>query len=822
MESDKKRIGRYAYIATAVAPVLTTMMIMKASPVLAQAQASAGGGRVLEEVTVTARRKQESLQEVPITITAMSKDYMRENNIGELADISSHVPSLDVSVGGSSTNSPIVSLRGQRPSEVALTLDPAVPLYFADVVLTPTQGTNLSMYDLENAEILKGPQGTLFGRNSTGGAVLFTPTKPGYEFGGYIEGKVGDYNLFGAEGAVDIPVSDAIQLRLAGKKLDRDGYQENVAANELHGNDYWDEHAEAVRISMNFTPNDAVENLLFYDYSSNDMQSRVPTPVAFNGTGDCSFCGEVINRVNSTFTNSGVTYPWEGQVDDAVARQAQRHWTQVETDYDAREKVVNQLAVNTTTWDINPYVTLKNVVGYRNLDFANHFDTDGTALSIFGSRTNGRAIGDLFAVTYHDDYPQTTVQSEQWSEEVQLQITALEDRLDTIVGAFYFQMEGEESSPIQLAPIQSLWRTQPNGVVENTSHAAFTESTYRFSPEFSATVGARYTEDHRELTTKAYGFTATGQRTCLIENPETQTLYPYEDCSRFVEEDFQAFTWRMVGTYTPKDAMMFFANVSTGYRAGGFNMRGEAVEALEPFNEETVLNYELGAKIDWDFDSGLSMRTNMALFWQDYDDIQKTVDAPGPGFGTITVNAAQAVIRGADLDVSLVATNGLSFTLSYSYLDAYYKDWMLPDENNPGEFVDASDRPFDWIPEHSANVSVSYLMPFDPALGDITAKVHYYWQDEVSTYSVVDEFNYPNYDNTQLNDAREADSYGLVDLRLDWTRVMESNFDAAVWVKNLEDKSYVTGGLHVLDSLGWAAEVYGPPRTVGASLRYTF
>ena len=237
--------GRRAGMCRQLAPL--ALAVSAASAIYAPPVAAQSGEKQmveLEEVLVTARRREESLQDVPIAITAMSADFLREQNITELNDLAIHVPAMRISQGGPSTNVPIVVLRGQRPSEVTMTVDPAVPLYFAEVVLTPTQGTNLAMYDLANVQVLKGPQGTLFGRNSTGGALLLTPQTPGDEFGGYAEAKLGDYSLYQFEGAVDLPASDTLKFRLAGRSLDRDGYQSNVADNALGGDDkFWDENS---------------------------------------------------------------------------------------------------------------------------------------------------------------------------------------------------------------------------------------------------------------------------------------------------------------------------------------------------------------------------------------------------------------------------------------------------------------------------------------------------------------------------------------------------------------------------------------------------
>ncbi len=777
-----------------------------------------------EEVIVTARRKDEELQEVPISISAFSADYLRENNITEMSSIASHVPSMSIEVAGSSTNAPIIALRGQRPAESLITIDPAVPLYFADVALTPTQGTNISLYDLSNVQVLKGPQGTLFGKSSTGGAVLFTPAPPGDKFGGYIQVVGGDYNLRGIEGAVDIPITDRLLTRLSIFKQDRDGYQKNIANNALYGHEYWDDHPEAVRLSINFELTDSLSNLLVLDWSSNEMNSRLPTPVGFQGVGPCAFCAEINVRLNTTRVINGIVYPWENQFNEAIARQRGRSWQKVESDYDAEESITNQVVANTTTYDITDDVAIKNILAYRRLDYEYDYDTDGTALAGLGSRTNGQAAGDLFAVTYSGQYPASKVESEQFSEEIQLSFKALDDHLDMVVGAYYFTMDATEVKPIQIAAEVDQWMDSPSGDAKNETRAVFSEGTFEFIPEIALTLGLRYTEDDRTMIAKNQEYQGDGSRICSVRMPNSDVAYPIDACAREVSESFSATTWRIVGTFKPESNMMYYASISTGYRPGGFNLRAAEDFQFGPYDQEEVLNYEIGSKTDWLFDSGMALRLNAALFWQDYDDIQKTQnDARSTtGFGTSTVNAAGAVIRGGDLEVSFIPVDGLTFSLNYSYIDAYYKEW---EALNPISSVMQDQSSFDFlsIPRHSGNASIHYLLPFNPDIGDITLHATYTYQSEVTRFEDVEgEFNYAGIDNTYLNKARRSDAYHLIDLRADWANVLQWGVDAAVWVKNLEDKEYSTGGLAVPESLGLMAETYGAPRTVGASLRYKF
>jgi iron complex outermembrane recepter protein len=764
--------------------------------------------RMLEEVIVTARRKEESLQEVPIAITAFDNETLREKNITMLDDMRTQVPSLGVSVGGSSTNAPIISLRGQRPSEVLLTLDPAVPMYFAEVILAPTQGTNLSMYDLANVQVLKGPQGTLFGRNSTGGAMILTPELPGEEFSGNLELTAGDYDLFGVKGAVDIPMGNRAAMRIAGQSVERDGYQDNVANNNLAEKErYWDEDSDAIRVTLRLDLTDSLENLTTFDWNENDMQARVPTPQAFNPSSEsgCRIC-PVTNSLFNSNANAGL-------IDDALARQRSRDWNEIETDVDAREKVKNTFVANTTSWEINDAVTLKNVFGYRKMEQDFHNDTDGTWLPMFGTITEGSQT--TIGVTTAKSAPQSTVEADTYSNELQLLGNAFDTRLDWIVGAYYYNLDGDQSSPTQVLPI--VLQNSPLGDVKNESYAVFGEGTWSFNDQWAMTLGARQTWDKREVTVKNVSRGA-----CSVSD-ENGNVLPLDACSRKEDEDFDKPTWRAVGKWTPDTTSMAYASVSTGYRSGGFNLRGANNFTLTPFDEETVTSYEIGYKGGFSFGDSALLRTDFALYYQDFEDIQKTQQAVGPdgSFGTTTINAAEAEISGFEANLMFSPMFGLDFNLAYAYVDTEYNEWDVINAVS-GEVEDASNRPFTWIPENSVTTSVRWELPVNEEWGFMSLNASYYWQDKVYAVDATSQYTFSGIDNGPLNDTIEQDSYGVVDVRADWNSIMQSNFDLGLWVKNAGDEEYAVGGINVLDALGWSASVFGAPRTWGASVRYNF
>lgn len=575
----------------------------------------------LEEVVVTARRREESMQSIPIAVTALSEDFLRKQNITELADLSSQIPSFRVSTAGVTQNEPVLSLRGQRPTDARIWLDPAVPIYMADVVISPSTGSNLAMYDLQNVQVLKGPQGTLFGRNSTGGAMLLTPTKPGDEFGGYLDVTLGNYDLVHTEAAIDIPVSDTLKFRLAARKLERDGYQDNVADNALNGkNKYWDEDSQGLRLTTDWQVTETVNNTLVMSYDENDMAALIPSARAF---APSIGLGKLVNP----FFNSG------GEVDEALARQAARDPFSIETDMDAREVIENTFVANTTEWEINDNLTLKNIMGYRKMYLDRSEDVDGTALPLFGSLTS-------FTDNATFDPEGVETRSEQYSNEIQLMGNTDDGSLEWIVGGYWYELKGSINDTITQtmgvnpsgAPLY-FPKANPAGDMKNTAKGLFAEGTYTFNDSWSLTAGLRQSWDEREVTVKNRGTAQNGvvgplvpvSMSTMCDVMDRNGNYLAEDaCARTETEEYDSPTWRTSLNYTTDQGSLVYGSLSTGYRAGGFNMRGTSNEELMPFDEETVMSYELGYKADWTLWDTSLLRTNVAVYFQDYQDIQKT------------------------------------------------------------------------------------------------------------------------------------------------------------------------------------------------------
>lgn len=789
--------------------------------------------RFLEEVVVTARRREESQQDVPIAITTMNEDFLRKQNITSIESVGTQVPSVRISSGGTGTSEPIVTIRGQRPTEAAIQLDPAAPLYFNDVVMLPSVGTNLAMYDLQNLQVLKGPQGTLFGRNSTGGAMLLTPTRPGDEFGGYVETKLGNYNLRSIEGAVDLPVSDNLSMRLVGRKVNRDGYQENIADNALNGDDARGENSQGVRLSINYHT-DRLNNLTVMSYDKDHFGSPVPHLIALNTStqGGGLIAGIYPEYLDALKENVDRDDPWK-----------------YKSDVKSEDKIQNVFASNTFEFELTDDLTIKNILGYRKVKASISGDADGTALPIAGRAVSMRSPtqtdyvdhGYGLGVTGADRkpvYADPTI-AEQYTAELQLIGNAFDDRLDWIVGAYWSQMEGTADQLNQQLPARWLSSVSFPGSYEyssttalNTGYAVFGEGTFRFSDEWSLTFGARQSWDERELTVRKVSGLGYDNMACAVKGPGGA---PLSTCARTVEEEFERPTGRLSVNYTPGDGALYYGSLSTGYKAGGFNSRGVDDATLQAFDPELVTTYELGAKLDWDV-GGMPLRSNFAVYLQKYQDIQQTIPVDVNGtLATQTVNAAKAEIKGFEADLTFLPTDNLSLTLSYAYVDAGFDKNEASIANGYGGVYqfDISDNDFVYIPEQSLTASATYTLPVDESLGAMSVMASVYWQDEMTTHQLAGDFaqykaeairpasRWTDANVALAESVSKVDGYDVWNLRFDWRNMMGSNFDMALFVNNVTDEQYVLGGLNVIDVF-YAGYTYGAPRTYGASLRYQF
>lgn len=519
----------------------------------------------ISEVFVQARRTDESVQSVPLAVTALSADAIREASLSTAADLSRAIPSLQLSPSTGRRDTVTISMRSQVTAQTRLDTDMAVGVYFNEVVVARPYGLNQGLYDLASVQVLKGPQGTLFGRNTTGGAVLFQPNLPEIgQLAGSLELDVGNDENRIVTGVANIPVADTFALRAAGRVAHRNGYVKNV----LDDSRLNDVDNYSFRLSALYQPTDRLESSFLYDeYQSDD-----------NGTA---------TRI-AMFSNPAV-----------VAAQQQRGPYKVALNGPHWSKATVRGVSNTTTYSADT-ITLKNILGWRRTELSAASDLDGSPVPVI----------DVFQ----------DAGIKQWSDELQLQGSAFDDALDYIVGAYYFVEDGTDRTRVRLGGGTTDFTN--GGPARNESKSIFTQGTYTFPsiPELQATAGVRYTWDKREVDLQPH-LTANGL--CIFNGPGALSV-----CNYHAAENFESPSWS-IGLSYQWDQVLLYATSRRGYRSGGFNITSNSTAELLPaYEPEKVTDIELGMKSDWTI-AGMPLRVNAAVYYAEGDDLQRNVFTAG-------------------------------------------------------------------------------------------------------------------------------------------------------------------------------------------------
>lgn len=585
-----------------------------ASP-LANAQAGASNAGIdddtarLETVTVTAQKRAENLQETPIAITALSQDVLETRQLFNVNEIAQYVPNLQYSSSAAGTASASsFSIRGIGQLDFISTTDPGVGTYLDGVYLARVTGAALDLADIERVEVLRGPQGTLFGRNTIGGAVSVITRKPSGERG--IRGQVmaGNHGQFRGRVIADIPVIDdvlAAKLTLLAKVSD--GYGEDREPLGGQGGLGKDDDLAAA-LQLRWTQSDRAEMILSMDLSQRRGTAIPQGRVFFDAT---SAAGQIYDDGG---LNSVIGTNFDFDSDDLKSITVD---TPMNDDID-----VFGLSLNTDL-EFDAF-NLKMITAYRDQEAVNGQDFDG----------GNNPILNQF------------ITSEQWqlSQEFQLTGVALSDRLEWFAGAYAFVEDGRFVSDVQLNNIQVDIDTQN----KTESFAVFAQGNYEINDRLSASLGLRYTSETKEI--------------------EIDTLFGGAPLvlDGVADQKFTSLTPKAGLEYQATDDVMVYASVAQGFRSGGYNGRPFSPNDLAPFDEETSTSYEIGVKSDLADDR---LRLNLAGFFNEYKDIQltaTTTDAQGQ-FIVVTDNAGRADLYGFELEFEALPTPELFLFGSVGY-----------------------------------------------------------------------------------------------------------------------------------------------------------
>jgi iron complex outermembrane receptor protein len=734
-------------------------------------------GGTLEEVIVTARRKEERLQAVPIAITAFNSIQLKELNITSSQDLGLYVPSLVMN--NNAGIAPGFVLRGQGST---LGAGPGVVAYFAEVPIIGGQnatgafqgGTGPGQYyDLQNVQVLKGPQGTLFGRNTTGGAVLFTPQKPKNDFDGYAQLTLGDYNWHEEEAALNVPiVPDRLMLRVAGDVSMRDGYTRDVGpyfpGRDYDNRDYW-----AFRLSLVARPADDFENYL--------IASSLYTHE--NGAGGSIFAVKPGGLAVSAFPNIAnflaVQQALGPRATELSAAQIDKHWTYG--------------AIDIARLDVSDDLTVKNIAGYQ---------ADKNSVGMIDYDYSPFAIQDL---SVPHGWEGT---GEQYSEELQATGKALGGRLDWTFGG-YLEYDKPTDMPQYdvMVPIATGGLYRPSLIVAEGSTTQRTEALYgQASYDLSGawqrleglklTAGFRYTWDYRSDQNDIYIASQGGK--CV-----ERSGLALPNCALASSGAFHAPTWTLGLDYRLDPATLLYVTARRGYKSGGFNLNTPEHSVFSSFQPEFVTDVELGLKADWIL-FGAKARTDVDVFHTDYADIQRAISVLINGLSSpVTENAATATIQGVEFEGTILPTARTELSLAYSFLDSHYDNYTSP------TLGDLSGLRFPFTPKNKLSLIGRYRLPIAADWGDLSLVATYFLQSSVNAGS--------DFDRTGI-----IDGYDLVNLRLDWKQVMGTGFDASAFVTNLADRVYRTRVSALYNIFGIAGADYGEPRIFGVQLSYRF
>lgn len=589
----------------------------------------------IDEVVTTAQRRSQNVQDVPIAVSVFTPEDLVEKQIDEPLDLANFVPNFHGvnNTGVGSANA--YYIRGQGNSESIATFDPPVGTYVDEVYIARQNANNVAFFDVEGIEVLRGPQGTLFGRNTTGGAVVTRMKKPSEEAGGYIELEYGSYERMMARGSIDMPINEKLLSKVSGFVLDEDGYVDNIATGEtlngqsaigirgdlrayLSSNVRWD-------VSADYTEDESA-NVLNYGRGGNGL----------NADGDLG--DRVSNSGISTASGTGSLYE-QLLAGKGLGVDNKGYSLTSNLQYDLTDGAINFIA------------------GYRSLDqdFIVDFFDGGLAGEQFA--TGGFAIAN-------------SGEHDQLSLELKYESTYLEGALNVISGLYYFTEDNRTdfadvftvnvSPPPGIIPFPI---TLANRVIDNEleSYAAYAQGDYSVSEDLTLTVGLRWTEEIKDFAvTDAAG--AAGPL-------NTENVIAAGIGTKLKKS---LVTPRFVVNYDISENVSTFASATKGFKSGGWNARGTSAALLAPFNRELVWNYEAGLRSVL-LDNTLSM--NATLFYQDTSDLQTPSAFVDPSTGAIsfiTQNFADLENKGIELDFNYKPNEALNIFASAGFQDIEY------------------------------------------------------------------------------------------------------------------------------------------------------
>ncbi|MFC0634039.1 TonB-dependent receptor [Brevundimonas balnearis] len=722
------------------------------APALAQAVPQ-DQATTVEEIVVTARRTEESLQRTPLSISAFRGETLERAGTQQVTDLQGQVPNLNIVQGRGSSNATNIYIRGVGQPDALQTFDPAVGVYVDDVYYSRIRGTQFDLLDLERVEVLRGPQGTLYGKNTIGGALKLVSRRPGDEFRARGSIAYGDYNLIDVQGAVSGPITDGLAFGLSALRSTRDGY----VTDPITGREYNDKDTVAVRAALAWDPATNLRIDLTADYSRDDAGLVVGQ--ATNSLVGSS--GQVIVAIPSPLPE----YNFETSVDPDLPN---------ETRLESRGLALN------AAWDVSDSLTLRSITAFRKLNTDDYIDFDATPSEVTSALV--------------------AVDQEQFSQE--LQATYVSGPITAVGGLYYLKEDvsshQEAYADDLLGPLflNSGFLRTIDDALETTSRAAYGNVTFQATEALRLSAGVRYTEEEKDyVRTTSTFFSALPAFNATF--PFAPPTGEYDDTSIMASADYQL---------TPD--LMVYARYAQGFKSGGFNGRANSASEATAYEPETADSWEFGLKGST---QDRRLRFNLALFTTDYQDFQARVSGVEndpvtnlPVAVLSVINAGELEIWGAEFDAVWAVTDSFTFDLQLGHLDAEY-----------GEFNDArftatgGSRAFQepaFSPSWTARYGAQYVVELANG-SDLTFGGSMRFRSRMALAV----------DNTAVNSTVQLpgmfqDDYYLYDARVVWDDPTD-RYTVGLYGQNLTDEVYRTDAQEFSSVGGIRTAYYGAPRT---------
>lgn len=844
---------------------LATTALTSAVPAIAQSADDA--------IVVTARRVEERLQDVPISITVFNQQELTDRNVTNAQDLATFTPSLSATTNFGSDNSTFAIRGFVQETGTA----PSVGVYFADVVAPrgASQGFPAgdgagpgAFFDLQNVQVLKGPQGTLFGRNTTGGAVLLVPNRPTGELEGYVEASLGNYDMRRVQAVLNVPLAETFKVRLGVDRQKRDGFLTNTSG--IGPRDYSDTNYLAVRASViaDLTPD--LENYTIASYTKSDTNGFLqklfacnPSSSPTNFLGQLA-CGQLSNQDPDEF------YDVQSDMPDPYSKLNQ--WQ----------------VINTTTWQATDNLTIKNIISYAELwtrqngnIFGSNFlipqgalgtvDVGGGMMLPFPFTNTPIGFAVIRNIPGGDSSNQRT-----FTEEFRLEGTSFDGALNWQTGAYYEDATPNgfvgSQSPVLIGCSDSgnLVCTDVLGigavnytVAKNTfnTRGLYAQGTYALNEKLKVTGGFRYTWDKIRSVSRRITYTFPRGFPDASPNP----LAPFDGivdpavgpavsyCADFLvrvtplceldqKVSFSKPTWVVGLDFNPTPDTLLYGKYSRGYRAGG--IKSDVPTDFVFFDPEKVDTFEVGAKTS--FSGAVSGYFNIAAFYNDFSNQQIQLgfnpnfdrrDANGDPLPTIPVtstagpvNVGKSRIWGIEVDARIRPFEGLVLSGAYTYLNTKVQEVSRPTLPSDDPFVVSSfppvGVPLTFSPEHKFTATAAYTLPLDESVGEVSLGVTYvYIGSQISNYDdrVLASQNVPLFPSQFTGvDLGRLPSTNLVNLNVNWDSIGGAPIDLSVFVTNLTKEEYYTSVPGLMPATGFSSGTVGEPRMYGVRLRYSF